>query len=91
MGLAAATTFEALTPQLPTDLPAVFDCQGGTRIVGGANSDNPWSFFVQLRQGSPINPTIPGISEIGITGSYQKKMPVSLAYILRANLYVGDM
>ena len=49
IGVATAFEFEPLTPQLPADLPPVFDCVGGSRIVGGGFSDNPWSFFVQLR------------------------------------------
>ena len=44
-------TFDELTNQLPTDLPAAFDCDGtGERIVGGELADNPWPFYVQFWQ-----------------------------------------
>lgn len=49
VAIARFESFEPLTDVLPTDLPAVFDCEGSGRIVGGTFAPVAWSHNVQFR------------------------------------------
>lgn len=42
-------TFEKLTDHLPADLPAAFQCDSDSRIIGGVKASDAWPFLVQMR------------------------------------------